>query len=80
MNAFFRGVASAGFFKPETDKQVAGHANEFPENEHLEKIIREHDAEHGKREQAQECEEPRHAFVFVHVTERINVNRAALRR
>jgi hypothetical protein len=56
---FFRGVAGAGFFKPETDEQVAGHADQFPENEHLDEIVRQHDAEHREREQAHEREEAR---------------------
>ena len=74
---FFRRIRRAGFFKPEPDEQVAGHADEFPEDEKLDEIVRQHDAEHREREQAQAGEEAREPAVFAHVAEGINVDRAA---
>ncbi len=76
MKAFFAASPALGFFKPETDEQVAGYTDEFPEDEHLEKIIRQHDAEHREREQTQEREEARLAPVMIHVAVGINMDRA----
>ena len=44
-------VRRRGPLKPETDQQVAGDTDQFPENEQGDKIVRQNDAEHRKGEQ-----------------------------
>src|SRR6185503_17168168 len=62
---------------PEADEQVGTYADEFPENKHLNEIVREHDAEHREREQAQAGEVTAEATVLAHVAAGINVDQAA---
>ena len=74
---FFGGVRCGTFFKPEPDQQVAAKADQFPEDEHLEKIIAKNNAGHGEGEQAQAGEKPAVAAVAVHVADGENVDEAA---
>ena len=43
---FFARVRRRGFFVPETDEQIARDADEFPEDEHLEQVVREDNSQH----------------------------------
>ena len=63
-------------FKPETDEQVAGHADQFPEDEELKEVVGQHDAEHREGEQAQAGEIAREPAVLAHVAPGVDVNRA----
>ena len=51
------GVRRRGPFEPEADEQVAGDADQFPEDEQLDEIVGQHDAEHREGEQAQAGED-----------------------
>ena len=56
------------------DEQPGAEADQLPENEHHEKIVGEHDAEHREHEEGQAAEEPRPGLVVVHVAEREDVD------
>ena len=59
---------------PVVNEQVGAEADELPKNEHHEKIIGEHDAEHRKHEDGETAEVAGLGRVFVHVAEREDVN------
>ena len=60
-----------------TNEQIAGDADQFPEDEHHQKIVRQDDPEHREREQAQAREVARERAVLAHVTPGKNVDGAA---
>ena len=62
---------------PETNQQVARYADEFPEDEHLEKVCRDDKAEHAKAEQRKQCEESPGGSVFSHVADAVDVHHEA---
>ena len=62
---------------PETDEQVTRNANEFPEDEHLEKVCRDDEAEHAKAEQREQCKETTCGTVFAHVADAVDVHHEA---
>ena len=57
-------IRRRGPLEPEADEQVAGHADQFPEDEQLHEVVRQHDAEHREGEQAQAGEVARQAAVL----------------
>ena len=62
---------------PETDEQVTRNANEFPEDEHLEKVCRDDEAEHAKAEQREQCKETPGGAVFAHVADAVDIHHEA---
>ena len=74
---FLARVGGGRFLEPESDQQIAGHADQLPEDEHHDEIGGQHDAEHRKGEEAQTGEVTRAARIVLHVAGRINVDRAA---
>ena len=66
-----------GVFVPVVDEQVGAKTDELPENEHHEKIVGEHDAEHRKHEDREAAEVAGFGRVFVHVAEREDVDTEA---
>ncbi len=62
---------------PETDEQVTRNANEFPEDEHLEKVCRDDEPEHTKTEQRKQCKETPGGAVFAHVADAVDVHHKA---
>ena len=63
-----RGSGGAGFVEPEADEQVRAKTNQFPEDEYLEEVVGEDEAQHREREQTHVGEVATFAFVAVHVS------------
>ncbi len=76
MKAFFPASAAAGRSNQKPIEQIAGHPDQFPENEQLQKVVRQHNTQHREGEQAQTREVASEPAVLTHVTPGINVNRA----
>ena len=72
-----RGVARGLLFVPVVDQQLGAETDQLPEDEHHEKIVGEHDAEHRKHEDRQAAEVARLRRVVVHVAEREHVHAEA---
>ena len=68
------GIRRRRAFVPEANEQVAANAHQFPEDEHHHEVVRQHDAKHGKGEQAQAGKVARHAGIVLHVAVGIEVN------
>ena len=62
---------------PETDEQVTRNADEFPEDEHLEKVCRDDESEHAKAEQREQCKETPGGTVFAHVADAVDIHHEA---
>ena len=62
---------------PEADEQVTRNAHEFPEDEHLEKVCRDDEAEHAETEQRKQREESPCGSVFSHVADAVDVHHEA---
>ena len=62
---------------PETDEQVTRNADEFPEDEHLEKVCRDDEPEHAKAEQREQCKETSGGTVFTHVADAVDIHHEA---
>ena len=76
-----RGGIGGGLTVVEPDQKVGGNAHAFPAKEHLYKVVRRHQREHGKGEERQIGEETRPVrlirtpvVVMGHVAERIEVH------
>ena len=69
-----RRSACAGLAEPETDQKIGCQADAFPTEEHLHKIIRRNQHQHGKGEQREIGEEPRLIRVFVHITPAVEMH------
>jgi len=59
------------------DEEIGTETDGFPEDEQLQKIVREHEHQHGKREEGDIAEEPCVSPIALHVANRINVNECA---
>ncbi len=59
------------------DQQIGTDADQFPENEHHDEIVRENDSEHGEHEKGEGREVAGFARVVLHVAERIDVDERA---
>ena len=62
---------------PETDEQVTRNAHKFPEDEHLEKVCGDDEAEHAKAEQRKQRKETPGGAVFAHVADAVDVHHEA---
>ena len=56
------------------DEQVGADPDQFPEDEHHDKVVGQDNAEHGKEEQAERCVVARDTFITAHVAGGINEN------
>ena len=59
------------------DQQIGTDADEFPEDEHHDEIVRENDAEHREHEEGERSEVAGLAGVVLHVAERVDVDERA---
>src|SRR5690606_8581243 len=60
---------------PVIDQQIRTDPHQFPKNEKQNQTVRQNQADHRKHEQRKPAEKPRLAFVFLHVTERKDVDK-----
>ena len=67
MNAFLPASAAAVALEPMADQQIGSDADQFPEDEHHDEIVREHDPEHREHEERKRGEVARLALVIPHV-------------
>ena len=63
------GIGGRGFFIPVTDQDIGTHPDEFPENEHHDKVVCQDDARHREHEESQAREIARFPFIISHVSE-----------
>ena len=68
------GIGGGRLFVPETHQQITGDANQLPKDEGLNQVVRKHDAEHRKGEQAERSEVPRIVPILVHVLGAVEVH------
>ena len=64
---FLRGLGRRVAFEPVTDQHVGSEADQLPEDEHHDEIVREHDPEHCEHEERERSEVARLAFVVAHI-------------
>ena len=72
-----RAVAGAGVVMPVADEQEREQAGQLPEEDQLDQVAREHDAQHGAHEGEQEREEARHRILGRHVVARVEHDQEA---
>jgi hypothetical protein len=64
--AFFA-ASAAVLVEPMADEQVGAHADQFPEDEHHEEVVGQHDAGHREHEQREPAKYRDLPIVFLHV-------------
>src|SRR5690349_15002696 len=57
------------------NEKVGGKADQLPKNKQHDEVVSEDDAEHGKHEEGESGKIAGSAFVRVHVSQRIDVNK-----
>ena len=72
--SFFGGGRRAGLVIPKADQQIRGEPDQLPANEQQQKIVRDHQSEHGRSKQRQKTEEPCEVLVVGHIPDAINKN------
>ena len=70
--SLFGGVRRGVLAEIVPDEQVGAGADQFPEDEHHDKVVGQDNAEHGKEEQAERCVVARDTFITAHVAGGIN--------
>ena len=66
----------AGLLIPEANQQVGSQAHPFPAKKHLHQIVRRHQHQHGKGEQAEIGEKALAGRIFVHIANGIDMDEA----
>jgi hypothetical protein len=72
-----RALPRIGALVPESDQQERRHAGQFPEHDHQDQVVGQHDAEHGSHESEQECVESRGRIFGRQVVARIQHDECA---
>ena len=74
---FLRGIGGGVFLIPVADEQVGAEADQLPEDEGHDEVVRQHDAGHREHEEREAGEVAGLRFIVLHVSEREDVDQRA---
>src|SRR5437868_8460504 len=75
--SFFSRIGRGIALEPVANEQIGTEADQLPEDEQHNEIVREHDAQHREHEERKGGEITRFAGIIPHVAERINMDQTA---
>src|SRR3954468_23774816 len=67
-------VGRSGALIPESDEQITRESDQLPKDEHLDEVVRNDNAEHGKGEETEAGEVAAHSRIFPNVAIGIDVD------